>query len=291
MTVRRDPGAPQAGASCYPDRVRRLHVLLAVGAAACSFDPDFEGSSSSGGLTTLGTGATDSATSTAASGSATSTTGAPTTGTSTTGPTSSSTSTSTSTSTSSSSTTTFGTTGGGAACGDGPGLLLWVEDAFDVEAPMELFDSTVLPACGDYDPIVYASSEVKDQGTVTWAIQTDQPVEVEIFGLVFDEVPGIDDLDPDSYYVSIDNAPELTWVYGCDTASWSDPQWGWIPVRPVIGQSCPAGLVTYGLDPGVHTIRLRNREGKTLGHTAAVAALFVAVTPAPDPYTVYDPYP
>lgn len=170
-------------------------------------------------------------------------------------------------------------------------MLLWAMDAVDIQAPMELFELDMLPSCGQYDPIRYASSKVAEAGTIVWSFQTTAPVAVEIFGLVRDQAPGIaaGGLDPDSFRVTIDDDPEFTWVYGCDTVAWSKPRWGWIPVRRVVGDACPATLVTYDLEPGDHTIRLLNREPEAFGRTAAIAALYVAVTPAPDPYTVYDP--
>ena len=277
-------------------RTSRTFALSLV--AACSFDPNGKATGSAGVTTltsTTGGGAT-ATTGNDSTGSSSDTTGSNSASSSSTSSTSTPTSTSTSTSSTSegASAGTFGgTTGGGTGCPDGPGLLLWVDDAASITPPMESFDSETLPPCGPYDPIRYAASAVDDEGTITWAFSTDGPAEIEIFGLVFDDIPGLDGNgpDPDSYHVSLDGAPEFSWVYGCDTVNWPAPQWGWIAVRPVLGNTCPAGLVTYPLAPGNHTVRLRNREGAAGGGFASIAAIYLAVTPAPDPDTIYDPTP
>jgi len=270
--------------------VRTFRTPVFFLAAACSFDPNGKATGSAGAttLTSATGGGMTSTTGNDATGSGGDT------GTSTsTASTSSSTSTSTSSTSGGSSGGTFGgTMGGGTGCNDnGPGLLLWVDDAIDISPPMEVFDSEVLPPCGSYDPIRYAASTVNDEGTIRWAFSTDGPAEIEIFGLVFDDIPGLDSPDPDSYYVSIDGFPEFPWVYGCDTVTWPNPQWGWVAVRPVLGNTCPASLVTYNLGSGEHTLQLRNREGMVEDTFASIAAIYLAVTPAPAPDTIYDPTP
>ncbi|RMG94138.1 MAG: hypothetical protein D6705_16985 [Deltaproteobacteria bacterium] len=170
-------------------------------------------------------------------------------------------------------------------------MILWAEDADSVVPPMKLAASQMLPPCGAHDPIRYAWSPEADAGRITWSFEALDDLQADIYALVYDDLPGLQNLDPDSYWLSLDGGPEMRWAYGCYTASWPEARWGWVPLLPLVSGNCSADAPTYDVPAGVHTISLRNNEPEQQGRIASIAAIYIAPTPAPDPYEVYDPYP
>jgi hypothetical protein len=87
---------------------------------------------------------------------------------------------------------------------------------------------------------------------------------------------GVNQNDPDSFYVSVDGGSEVTWFYGCDTFG-NDEVWSWEQVDDnELGAQCDDAVVlVVTLDAGMHTVRLRNREPESNGDFAAIARILV----------------
>lgn len=232
-------------------------LALTAALAACSFDSLGKGTGSTAGGTDTG--------STASSGPGTTST--------TTGPTTSGPGTTTSTtSTTDPSTTDPSTSGpppdaGGEAC-DGSLVqrIVKVENAA-VNAPMQ----TTMSNFGEG---IIALSLVPEMGDVIFTVDVPCDDTYYLWGRVNDFNPGTGDQDPDSYYISSNGGPEITWFYGCET--FSAPQWSWAQVRSgVQGTPCEEGVrLELNLPAGTHAFKFRNREGESpFGEYAAIARI------------------
>ncbi|MEZ4427695.1 MAG: hypothetical protein R3A51_08425, partial [Nannocystaceae bacterium] len=155
--------------------------------------------------------------------------------------------------------------------------IYWVADA-DVVAPMVAEASQLLPG----NPIA-AHSDVEGEGTVTFHVDIACQGTYYAWGLAFDgtDITG----NPDSYWVSFDGGQEILWSYGCGGVD----QWGWDKVD-ITGQNCSESAFTMNLDPGPHTIRLRNREDPGFMQAPAyVAAIVVSDDGNFNPNSLYAP--
>ena len=121
---------------------------------------------------------------------------------------------------------------------------------------------------------IYAQSEVADEGTITWTFDLECPVEVAIWGVVWDADPGPHlQGDPDSFWARVDGEdPEHKWVYGCETGN-REPGWSYRRVSHNLGtDSCEVQQLSWNLDAGNHELRLRNREPAPDSYSAAAVA-------------------
>lgn len=272
---------------------------------ACSFDASGFGevpatlagtgsSDGSGGPLTGTTGSpatTGLATSTSTAGLTGTATGDPTTGpidpgtttgtgdltTSTTGTTTSSTTapdTTTGTSGTTDDTTTTSTTGPPPCEGMPVKQIELAKDAM-VTPPMQKMWSNL-----DGSEVAYSPQWEAGTATFTFDIDCDGGT-FYVWGRVLDYHSGVNNNDPDSYYVRVDGGPESGWFYGCQTGQLSGG-YHWLRVR--LGtQGAPCDSYTplvLQLTPGPHTITLRNREGEDDGnHVAAVARLLITSDP------------
>lgn len=124
-----------------------------------------------------------------------------------------------------------------------------------------------------------AYSEVAEQGTVSFTIDVPCDGQLAVWGRVRDFKPGISQNgdDPDSFYPRIDDGPESSWFYGCQTGG-ETSAYRWKRVRSgVQGQPCDNNTVwLVSVTAGTHTITLRNRESKSQnGGVAVIARLLV----------------
>lgn len=183
-------------------------------------------------------------------------------------------------------TSTDATTGMEGCTAAGEELIAFAADA-EVVAPMALAESSLLPGT----PQV-ARSEVAEQGTVTFTFDVACPGEFRIWGLVWDNSPGADN-GPDSYYATLDGEPadEYDWYYGCQTGGNPGAAWSYQPLVDWVEFDCVYDDLSFTLEPGTHTLTLRNREGGFGFDVAAIAAIVVSSDPTTDPNTLFDPTP
>lgn len=161
--------------------------------------------------------------------------------------------------------------------------LLWAEDALLIP-PMELRMAIYLPGKPQM-----ARSFIVESGSVTFSFDLDCASTVHISGLVWDIADGAAPDNADSFYVSIDGAPELEWEYGCQTDGMGDMYWGWLPIEDAGPITCSSESVEFELEAGSHELTFRNWESGAGEDFAAIAAVVVSTDPGFDPNTLYDP--
>lgn len=117
-----------------------------------------------------------------------------------------------------------------------------------------------------------AFSQVAEQGTAAFTFDVPCAGTFAVWGRALDLDPGVNNDDPDSYYIHVDGAPESGWFYGCQTDQ-KPAGYSWLRVRTgVQGIPCEQTVpLVVDLAPGAHTITLRNREG--MNDDEAVAAI------------------
>ena len=126
-----------------------------------------------------------------------------------------------------------------------------------------------------------AFSQIAEQGTITFTFDVPCAGAFAVWGRVLDVDPGVNNYDPDSYYVHVDGAPESGWFYGCQTDQ-KPAGYSWLRVRTgEQGIPCDETVpLLVDLAAGVHTITLRNREQQDGdGNVAAVARLLIVNDP------------
>lgn len=160
------------------------------------------------------------------------------------------------------------TTGGVCDPGEFVKEIELVENAV-VEEPMQTAESTLGEG-------VFAFSEVEEQGTVTFSVHVPCEDEYVVWGRVGDINDGVNQNDPDSFYVSVDGGAEITWFYGCQTSG-NNEVWSWEQVKDnELGAQCDDAVdLVVTLDTGVHTVRMRNREPANNDAFAAIARILV----------------
>ncbi len=106
-----------------------------------------------------------------------------------------------------------------------------------------------------------AWSGVAESGTVTFTFNVECPGTYRLFGRVYDRFAGANQNDPDSYHVRVDDGEEILWIYGCQTDEGPSHAFHWLRTRRHPVQYCSdVQDWTVDLQPGIHTIQLRNRE-------------------------------
>lgn len=172
------------------------------------------------------------------------------------------------------------TTGPG-VCPDGvESLLVWVEEG-ELEPPMQFRSAEALPG----EP-VYAYSSEEEQGSITIGLDLTCPGPYYAWALVLDDNPGDFEIDdPDSFYVSLDDGPEVVWEYGCAFDRTNEVGWQWVPI--VITNECPLEPSAIPVGAGPHTFRARNREAGTQDAAAGIAASFLTTDPGANPNDVF----
>lgn len=289
MTVTRSTTACLAAdrATSEDLAVRRLWPLAF--ALACSFDGSGFGdqpaasagdtstsAAASSGAAPITTGSTSAAsTSTTAAASTTDAPADPTAPLTSTDPSTTSggsttddTSTSTSTSTGLDDTTGTASTTGPVPCVDVPYKQVVKVGQATTVAPM-------IKAMSNQGEGMIAFSEVAGQGTVSFPLDVPCDGQFAVWGRVFDGEGGVNNNDPDSYFVRADADPEIEWFYGCQSPA---SGYGWYRVRSGMqGIDCDANVPwLVPLPTGAHTITLRNREPKDgSGNVAAIARILI----------------
>lgn len=134
---------------------------------------------------------------------------------------------------------------------------------------------------------IVAYSSQSEQGTVTFSFDLPCAGSFALWGRVLDAEPGVNNYDPDSFYVRVDGGAEGGWYYGCQTTGLPSG-YHWLRVRTgQQGAPCDQQApLTVDLSAGVHTVTLRNREQQDgQGNVAAVARVLLVndpnYTPAP----------
>ncbi|WP_205632945.1 hypothetical protein [Enhygromyxa salina] len=137
--------------------------------------------------------------------------------------------------------------------------------------PMALYGNENSPPPG-----VWAQSEVDEEGTITWGFDVECPVEVVMWAVVWDQKPGFLPDDADSFWVRMDGEdPERKWVFGCQTEN-VDSGWSYQQVSHNAGENtCMLESVSWVLNPGVHILRVRNRESSTFQGAAGIARVLL----------------
>ena len=148
--------------------------------------------------------------------------------------------------------------------------VLYVKDA-SIEPPMMTGDN-------DKEGVVAVSLEA-EAGAVLFKVGLPCTDTYYLWGRVFDANPGMPaDSDPDSYYASLDDGPEITWEYGCQTAD--APLWSWQRVQLFDPNGCTLkDPWELALTAGTHHVKLRNREEASLFKQNAVARILVTNDP------------
>jgi hypothetical protein len=166
-----------------------------------------------------------------------------------------------------------GNTGDGdTGCDDPVTRVVLVEDAV-VTPPMESMTSRLGEG-------VVAYSAVEDAGTVEFELDIPCDDEYALWGRVNDVEPGpLQYADPDSYYVTVDDGLEHTWLYGCGTEG--APQWSWQRMsHAVVGSTCDdISPIDGSFTAGTHTVVLRNREPAASNRYAAIARILATNDP------------
>jgi hypothetical protein len=157
--------------------------------------------------------------------------------------------------------------GDGDPCIDYEFEQVLLASAGQTEAPMGKYGDA------NESPGIHAQSEIADAGTITWTFEVECPIEVVIWGVVWDEMPGALDNDADSFWARVDlEDPEWKWVYGCETDN-TMAGWTYQRVSHNAGSDiCNVGALSWDLDAGMHTFRLRNRESSPDFQAAAAVA-------------------
>lgn len=132
-----------------------------------------------------------------------------------------------------------------------------------------------------------AFSGVAEQGTVTFGFEVPCTGAFAVWGRVLDHEPGVENYDPDSFYVHADDQAEAGWFFGCQTQG-QPAAYQWLRVQTgAQGSPCDQQVpLTVGFTAGSHTITLRNREQQDNGGNVAVVARLLIVhdpsyTPTP----------
>ncbi len=129
-------------------------------------------------------------------------------------------------------------------------------------------------------------------GDITFTFDVICQTEVHLWALTYDFTDA--ENNADSLYYAIDGNAEVGgeyWLYTCE------PQgaigWQWRRLRRLVSNTCNEEVVTATLDPGPHTLNLRNRERGDLdkgGATfdfAGIAGIAVGSSAAYDPNDDY----
>lgn len=128
----------------------------------------------------------------------------------------------------------------------------------------------------------FAFSEVEGDGLIRFDVDVPCNDTFWIWGRVLDQQDGTTlENDPDSFYVSIDGGPAVTWFYGCQTSDTSGV-WSWaLADDNEFQRDCDlAEPMAPWLDAGPHTVELRNREPiNGNGQHAGVARILVTNGP------------
>ncbi len=162
------------------------------------------------------------------------------------------------------------TTGTGESCnGAAINVLLLAGDAVAVAPMMKL-----MSMMGEG---TIAASDVAEEGTITFTAQLPCGDSYAVWGRVVDTIPGVNEKDPDSFYMRADDGSERGWFYGCETTE-LPAGYSWRRLRAGSGEGMGCVIAedwTLDLSAGTHTITLRNREATGMNGSAAVARLLV----------------
>lgn len=150
-------------------------------------------------------------------------------------------------------------------------ILELVEDA-DISFPMTKMQSM----SGEG---MIASSPIAMIGSVEFTVDISCPDTYTVWARVYDDNPGPQVNDPDSFTASVDGMQPNDWIYGCETKD--EPKgWSWQRITALTARDCDSAMEwTHPLEPGAHLIKLLNRESEVNDVSAAVARILVTNDP------------
>jgi hypothetical protein len=120
----------------------------------------------------------------------------------------------------------------------------------------------------------YGYSTEADEGYVDFTVDIPCATDYAIWGVAWEESPGGQGGDADSYWVSADGGDDAKWHYGC--ANDTNQNWTYSRFSDMPGNQCENIAIDYALSVGEHTIRVRNREGAgNQNEAAAIARILV----------------